>query len=141
MPKQNNSFPEPINAQEADYLYWQVSGIANAGMGLFSAITIYKNEIIAIYTGKILMASEALLYIQKKQNAYFISLPNGNTLNANDDNCFAKYANDAEAFSNYAYKNNAQICFNESKQVCLVALQNIKAHQEIFCSYGKTYWQ
>jgi hypothetical protein len=39
--------PEPILAAEADYLYIQASQIANAGNGLFTAIPIFKNEIIS----------------------------------------------------------------------------------------------
>ena len=46
MPAYANTFPEAISSKESDYLYTQTSGIVNAGLGLFSSIAIYKNEIV-----------------------------------------------------------------------------------------------
>jgi hypothetical protein len=40
---------EPIPLPKSDYLYHQLSQIANAGEGLFTAIKIFKHEIIAIF--------------------------------------------------------------------------------------------
>ena len=48
MPKSNNN----INAPESDYLYVQTSQLPNAGKGLFTAITIYKEEIISYFEVK-----------------------------------------------------------------------------------------
>ena len=55
--------------------------------------------------------------------------------------CFAKYANDALGVSGSSHKNNAQIALDEENRVGLIATRNIKAYQEIFCSYGKRYWR
>lgn len=136
----NNSFPEVISASEADYLFVKNSEIEHAGLGLFTAINIYKNEIIAIYKGEIISAKEAEIRAHNKQNAYFMNLPNGKILDAQYADCFAKYANDANGSLPVIYKNNAFITLNHKNEVCLVALKNIKASSEIFCSYGNAYW-
>ena len=66
--------PEPILAAEADYLYIQASQIANAGNGLFTAIPIFKNEIISIFKGEILTQKEAQSRIDNLQDGYFINM-------------------------------------------------------------------
>ena len=38
-----------IDADEEDYLYVQDSEIPNSGKGLFTAIKIYKNEMISLF--------------------------------------------------------------------------------------------
>jgi uncharacterized protein len=65
----------------------------------------------------------------------------GSIFDCKNTNCFAKYANDAQAFESYTFKNNSKITLNESGIVCLVATKNIKSLEEIFCSYGKKYWK
>jgi hypothetical protein len=128
-----------IGAGEEDYLYVMPSQIPDSGMGLFSAVTIYKDEIISLFKGELLSNKEANKRALLKQNQYFISLLNGGIMDSANTVCFAKYANDA-AGSDSAFKNNAQISINESSEVCLIAKRKIKAGEEIFCSYGKRYW-
>jgi uncharacterized protein len=55
--------------------------------------------------------------------------------------CFAKYANDASGFTNSNFKNNAKITLDDNDKVCIQATRNIKANEELFCSYGKNYWK
>ena len=55
--------------------------------------------------------------------------------------CFAKYANDATGFSKSDFKNNAKISLDDKGNVCLIATRKIKQEEEIFCSYGRKYWQ
>ena len=50
-----------IHAPETDYLYIDNSRIAGAGRGLFTAITIYKDEIIAVYTGETITEKEGYM--------------------------------------------------------------------------------
>jgi SET domain-containing protein len=140
MIQKNNSFPESILAPEADYLFIQKSGIEYSGLGLFTAINIYKNEIIALYKGEIIDTKEAEERVLNKQNAYFMNLPNGKILDSKQSDGFAKFANDANGSLPIVYKNNAFITLNHKNEVCLVALKNIKALSEIFCSYGSAYW-
>ncbi len=130
-----------IEAPEEDYLYIKTSQIINSGKGLFSVIPIYKEEIIAVFKGNVLSQSQAQTIINKGEDQYFINLLNGKRLDSNPVECFAKYANDATGFSSSTFKNNAKIALDENKNVCLIALRNIKPNEEIFCSYGKKYWK
>ena len=129
-----------IAAAEADYLYIQNSQLPNAGKGLFTAIPIYKGEIIAYFEGEILTDSEIEKRKAAHQDEYFINRIEGGILDSKHTECFAKYANDAKGVTTSAFKNNAKITLDEQQNVCLVATQKIKAKEEIFCSYGQKYW-
>ncbi len=129
-----------IDAEESEYLYTKLSQIKNAGMGLFTAIPIYKDEIISCFTGEKIDAAEALRRTKKGLNSYFLDLPDGSTLDTNNSKCFAGFANDAEGLSTSQFKNNAEIRMDENGNVCLCALKKIKSEEEIFCAYGKRYW-
>ncbi len=130
-----------IEALEEDYLYTGVSQITNAGMGLFTAIKIYKNEIIAVFEGEIINDTEQKKRIAKNHNAYFVVLLNGKIMDSMHTECFAKYANDANGNSKSNFKNNAFISLDENDRPCIVASRTIKKGEEIFCSYGEHYWQ
>ncbi|MEO8236071.1 MAG: SET domain-containing protein-lysine N-methyltransferase [Flavobacterium sp.] len=130
-----------IKADESDYLYINPSQIPNSGTGLFTAITIYKEEIISVFKGKILNESEAKIKAEKGKDKYFINLLDGTIMDSMPVKCFAKYANDATGFSKSDFKNNAKISLDESNDVCLIATRRIKQEEEIFCSYGKKYWK
>ncbi|OYU95425.1 MAG: SET domain-containing protein-lysine N-methyltransferase [Bacteroidetes bacterium B1(2017)] len=130
-----------IEAPESDYLFIETSNLPNAGKGLHTAITLYKDEIICLYGGEILSTKEAEKRANLGKNQYFISLLNGKILDSINSKCFARFANDAAGFSPSKFKNNAKISLNEQNQVCLIASKKIKAGEEIFCSYGKRYWK
>ncbi len=57
--KYSNSSTYKIEAKEADYLYIKESQIPGSGNGLFTAIPINKDEVIATFQGKILSDKEA----------------------------------------------------------------------------------
>ena len=130
-----------IEAPESDYLYIQDSQITNAGKGLFTAIDIYPNEIISIFKGEILTDNEAQKRVSEGNDRYFINMLDGSILDSMHVDCFAKYANDAEAFSKLEFKNNSKITLDDDDNVCIVATKKIKSQQEIFCSYGVKYWK
>ena len=130
-----------IEAPESDYLYIQDSQITNAGKGLFTAIDIYPNEIISIFKGEILTNHEAQKRVSEDNDRYFINMLDGSILDSMNVDCFAKYANDAEAFSKLEFKNNSKITLDDDDNVCIVATKKIKSQQEIFCSYGVKYWK
>ena len=130
-----------IEAPESDYLYTEDSTIPNAGKGLFTAINIYKNEVIAIFKGEILSETEAELRVANNTDQYFINMIDGTIMDSMNVDCFAKYANDAEAFENSLYKNNSKITLDDDDNVCIIATKDIKSQNEIFCSYGKKYWK
>lgn len=130
-----------IEASESDYLYIQDSQIANAGNGLYTAIDIYPNEIISLFKGEILTENEAKKRVSEGNDRYFINMLDGSILDSMNVDCFAKYANDAEAFSKLEFKNNSKITLDDDDNVCIVATKKIKSQQEIFCSYGVKYWK
>lgn len=130
-----------IDAEETDYLYFKTSQLSNSGNGLFTAIAIYKDEIISIFKGEILSKNEAEIRVANKDDNYFMNLLNGTILDCKNTDCFAKYANDAKGFSKSDFKNNAKITLDENGNVCLIAIKKIKSGEEIFCDYGKRYWR
>lgn len=136
-----NSVSYKIDSKEKDYLYIMESQIPGSGKGLFTAISIYKDEIISLFKGKILSDTEAQRRISQGEDAYFMNLPDGTILDAMKVACFAKYANDASGLVKTGYKNNAVITLDEDGNVCIVANRNILVGAEIFCSYGKGYWK
>jgi hypothetical protein len=129
--------PNTILAPEIDYLYTALSSINDAGQGLFTAIKIYKDEIISVYTGELLSNKESIKRAERQENQYFITLLSGKTLDSKHTPRFAKYANDAHLS---LFKNNAKIALNDKNQVCLIATKNIAQYTEILTSYGKAYW-
>lgn len=131
---------DAIEANEQEYLYCETSQIPSSGMGLFTAIPIYKNEIISYFKGELLSKAEAKARALKGLNKYFIIMPKGGVFDCMQTNCFAKYANDANGLKGSNYKNNAKIVLDEQQQVCLQATRKLKPNEEIFCSYGKSYW-
>ena len=124
-----------IEAPESDYLYIQDSQIPNAGKGLFTAIDIYPNEIISLFKGEILTDEEAQKRVSEENDRYFINMLDGSILDSMNVDCFAKYANDAEAFSKSTFKNNSKITLDDDDNVCIVATKKIKSQHEIFCCY------
>jgi uncharacterized protein len=130
-----------IDAEESDYLYVETSQLPNSGKGLFTAITVYKDEIISLFKGEILSDIEAELRAKNNTNQYFMNLLNGRILDCRNTDCFAKYANDASGFTKSDFKNNAKITLDENNNVCLMAIRKIKSGEEIFCDYGKKYWK
>jgi SET domain-containing protein len=130
-----------IDADESDYLFVKTSQLANSGNGLFTAIDIYKDEIITIFKGEILSKEDAEIRAQNQNDKYFMNLLNGSILDCMHTDCFAKYANDAKGFSKSDFKNNTKITLDENENVCLMAIKKIKSGEEIFCDYGKKYWK
>lgn len=129
-----------IEAPEADYLYIKPSQIVDAGNGLFTAIDIYKNEIITLFKGEIITDKEAEQRAKQNNNRYFINMLDGSVMDSMHTDCFAKYANDAKGLISSPFKNNAIITLDNCNNVCLKAIKKIKAGEEVFCSYGKAYW-
>ena len=138
MPKTDQN---KILAEEEDYLYIKTSQLSNSGDGLFTAIDIYKDEIISLFKGEVLSDVEAEIRVKDNANQYFMNLLNGSILDCKNTDCFAKYANDASGFSKSEFKNNAKITLDENENVCLIAIRKIKSGEEIFCDYGKRYWK
>ena len=93
--KQNSN---AIEALESDYLFVAISQLPNSGSGLFTAIPIYKDEVISLCKGEILTELQAKLRVKKGNDKYFINMVDGSIMDSMHTKCFAKYANDAEGF-------------------------------------------
>jgi hypothetical protein len=130
-----------IDARESDYLYIAGSQIPGAGDGLYTAIPIWKHEIIAVFKGKMLSLDEADKRAKQGFNKYFINMSDGTIMDSMYVKCFAKYANDAEGLVKTGTGPNSVITLDDDNRVCLVAIRDIRAGEEIFCSYGKRYWK
>ena len=132
--------PQAIDAPEADYLYVQPSRIAGAGLGLFTVIPIHRGEVVAVFTGKPLSSAEARLLAARGEDAYFVTLMDGSTLDSRHRDCFAKYANDVEGPGNTRLQNNAVITLDEDDRPSVMAMRRIPAGGEVYVDYGKAYW-
>jgi SET domain-containing protein len=130
-----------IAALESDFLYVETSQLPNAGKGLFTAIKIYKEEVISVFKGEIISDEVAKNRVETNKDQYFINMLNGEIMDSMNVECFAKYANDAEGFTFSKYKNNSKIALDENDAICIIAIKNIQPGEEIFCSYGKKYWK
>lgn len=139
--KYSNTITYKIEAKEQDYLFVKESQIPGSGDGLFTAIPVYRCEVIAKFKGKILSDKEAQIRVTKGEDAYFINMPDGTILDSMRVKCFAKYANDAVGLVKTKYKNNSKITLDEDGHVCVVASRKILVGEEIFCSYGGNYWK
>ncbi len=134
--KENN-----IEALETEYLYKKQSQIADSGNGLYTAIDIYRDEIIAVFKGEILTDIQAKKRAKEGNDKYFINLLDGSIMDSMNIKCFAKYANDANGSTISNFKNNSIIALDDNDNVCIKAIRNIKANEELFCDYGKRYWK
>jgi|SRR3954462_3430563 len=134
----SNSLTYTIDAKEEDYLYVKESNIVGAGMGLFTAISIYKDEVICLFKGEHLSHEESLKRVLAGEDRYFINMVEGGIMDSMHVHCFAKYANDVVGST---FKANAKISLDEYDNVCIVATRKISEGEEIFCSYGKRYWK
>ena len=130
-----------IQAPENLYLYKAASQIKNAGDGLYTAINIYKDEVIATFKGERLTDAVARKRAKKGNDQYFIAMLDGSIMDSVKSNCFAKYANDAIGLGDSGFNNNSRIALDENDNVCIIANKTIKTGDEIFCGYGKRYWK
>jgi hypothetical protein len=130
-----------IQAPEKLYLYKAISQLQNAGNGLYTAINIYKDEVIATFRGERLTDAIAKKRAKNGNDQYFITMLDGSIMDSIKSDCFAKYANDAMGLGASGFKNNSRIALDENNNVCIIANKIIKGGDEIFCGYGKRYWK
>ncbi|MES2838135.1 MAG: SET domain-containing protein [Bacteroidota bacterium] len=140
MSRKTSTNEEQIDAAESDYLYLKTSQIPNAGKGLFTAIDINKGEIISVFKGEILSDRQIDIRVKNNKDRYFIQMLDGTIMDSMNVKCFAKYANDAKGSLDSSLKNNSRIAVSDDDEVCIIATRNIKEGEEIFCGYGKGYW-
>lgn len=109
------------------------STIKGAGLGLFATRTIKKGEIIEEYTGTVITAPSTSAKIFYK---YGILLDDGGIIDSGRTvDCFSRYINDGRS----SHRNNCEF-FEKSGRVYVKAIKTIKEGEELFVSYGSTYW-
>ena len=109
----------------------------NVGNGLFARIDFKKGDIICCYDGILIETdiaqhpSHISDYIWKYNKTWSIDA-------SNPSSCYGRYVNDAIKVSkiNAKIKNVKQVI-----QAQLVATKKIKAGEEIYVSYGESYWK
>jgi SET domain-containing protein len=132
----------PSYEEEASYLFVKESQIPHAGKGLYVSVSKHKGDVVSFYRGEVLSYEEAENRAEKGEDGYFINMHNETILDSMHVDCFAKYANDAHGIEKSIFKSNTEIRLSGNPEMaCLVALRDIKAGEEIFCSYGRKYWK
>lgn len=139
--KQKHIAVNQVGIPESDYLYVKESQLPDSGRGLFTAVTLFKDEEITVFRGDVITEKQIKERVLAEQDKYFIALLNGRILDCMHTECYAKYANDARGYTSLTFSNNAKIIINDQNEVCLMAVKKIKAGEEIFCGYGKRYWK
>lgn len=74
--------PDGIPLLEEDHLYTAPSGLPCARQGLFTSLSLYKDEVIPIFHGEGLSAKEAAERAAQGLDRCFMELPDGTTLDA-----------------------------------------------------------
>ena len=110
------------------------SSIEAAGNGLFTNVDINEGDDISQFTGRLISKRDANRLTGERSH-YLIQLSRGRTLDVYDSDCLARFANDS-----MDDRINAEIQEGNNATCWLVALRDIKAGEEIFCSYGPSYW-
>ena len=105
------------------------SQIKQAGLGLFTNETILENTLIDYYTGR----------KQRLQTSnYFFEITTDRGIDAGSyPRCYMAMANDS---FNSVYANNCEFRV-DNETVSVWSIRKIEAGEELFISYGDTYWQ
>lgn len=114
------------------------STLPGAGKGLFTKTAIAKGTRIVEYKGRITTWDEARL---DPTNGYIYFVKPNHVIDGRDyPKSLARYANDAAGLVRAKSKGNNSRFEADGLRVFLVATKNIGAGDEIFVSYGRSYW-
>lgn len=117
------------------------SRLPGAGKGLFTTKAILKDAKIIEYRGEIIGYNEYRKRARKEQDQYLFFLRQNLCIDAMHTPQYkARYANDAAGIIKVkGLRNNSDyIIFGD--KCFIVASRNIKAGEEIFVNYTKSYW-
>lgn len=113
----------------------KTSLLLNAGMGLFAAEHIEKDEYFCEYIGEVYSTAQAIKLIDK---SYLMRLgPNVYIDAKNTMDVMARYINDCRKKNRYNVKFHK---VPEKQHAKVIALRDIKAGEELYVDYGKWYW-
>lgn len=137
--------PKPLvkkmNFMEDD-LVIKKSLIPGAGKGVFTKASIEKESIIAEFTGEKISHTIGIARFILKQSHSILYLNKTYSLDSlKDKNCIATYINDAKGLTKIPYlRNNADMVITRGR-IFVIAKRNIKAGEELYVSYGSSYWK
>ena len=128
---------EQLSSIKSDSLEVRTSLIPGAGNGLFALKDYEPNDILCEYTGSRLTLLQTM---RLKDKTYLMG---GFGLNCHIDakdhpDVLARYINDAR---DEARQNAKFVKLKVAKKAQVVAIQPIKAGDEIYASYGPVYWR
>lgn len=117
------------------------SNLPGAGKGLFTNKAITKDSKIIEYRGEIIGYNEYRRRAKKEVDQYLFYLRRDLCIDAMDTPQYkARYANDAKGITRVkGLRNNSDYIIYGDK-CFIVASRNIKAGEEIFVNYTKSYW-
>ncbi len=117
------------------------SRLPGAGKGLYTTKAIRKESKIIEYRGEIIGYNEYRKRTRKEQDHYLFFVRMEHCIDAMYTPQYkARYANDAAGITRLkGVKNNSDYVISGNK-CFIVASRNIKAGEEIFVNYTKSYW-
>ncbi len=118
-----------------NHLEIKKSTIPNAGLGLFATSNLKADTFICEYKGEI--------QYEIMSGPYVLELGKGKYLNGNSSINVGSYSNEChrnDKINCYCQGNNARLILNIDDRVYLRLTRNVKAGEEIFTSYGNSYW-
>lgn len=118
------------------------STLPRAGKGLFTTKDIKKGEIICEYEGEIITWNEAIRRNDEGINGYVYYISERVCVDAYyAKKTFGRYANDAAGLTRKKGARNNSVYHEAKRKVFIKATRNIRAGEEIFVSYGRSYWR
>lgn len=122
-----------------DHLFVNRSSIQSAGDGLFTSRDIKKGELVIEYTGDITTWEQVR---HDASNLYIYFVDEDYVINAKEHpEAIARYANDAHGLTRKPGVHNNSRFVNINGKIFIKATKLIKAGDEIFVDYGKSYWE
>jgi uncharacterized protein len=119
------------------------SQIPSAGKGLWAEKDFKRGEVIVKYDGEKITWKECdrRNKAQEGYGGYYLYITKRNCIDAQYTTwAHGRYANDAAGVSRIeGLRNNARYEIRKG-EAFIIASRNIKAAEEIFVSYGKSYW-
>lgn len=106
--------------------------------GLFACKEFKKGDMICEYLGEFITNKEYNKRTEEGNGGYGVTVGH-RILDGKNANCVAKYANDANGTIKSKFRNNSTL-YNMRGRVYIYATKRIREGEEIFCAYGKDYW-
>ena len=113
--------------------------IPGAGRGLFAVVDVRRGEALCRVSGQMMLEEEAARFAARSRygDRYFLGL-SGGVLNVRSA---ARYANDACGPVRVpGIRNNCRFIEGDDGSAWLEAIRLIRAGEECFVGYGRSYW-